>query len=86
VAVAPASCDVVSLGQEKGFAVSADPQNAEEFAQAVRTLAQDQALLRKMGDAARQAAPEYDRQNELRKLVAVVGKAATGAATTKAVD
>ena len=75
LAVAPASCDVVTLGQEKGFAAAADPKNPDVFADVVRALAQDQTLLQRMCEAARKAAPEYDRKKELGKLVGVIAEA-----------
>jgi colanic acid biosynthesis glycosyl transferase WcaI len=72
VAVAPTECDVVSLGKQKGFAISADPDDPTQFADGVRQLLSDAERLRKMGAAATAAAPEYERTQELQKLVAVV--------------
>jgi colanic acid biosynthesis glycosyl transferase WcaI len=74
VAVAPAECDVVSLGKQNGFSVSADPDQPAEFAARVRELASDSARLRAMGEAAATAAPEYNRALELEKLLAVIDK------------
>lgn len=75
VALAPAQCDVVSLGKEKGFGVSADPENAGDFASRVRELVEAGDRLREMGRAAAAAAPEYERARELQKLVGVVEQA-----------
>lgn len=75
VALAPGECDVVSLGEEKGFAVSADPENVEEFTSRVRELVGDAGRLRTMAAAAAVAAPEYERVRELQKLVAAVEQA-----------
>ena len=72
VAVAPSGCDVVSLGEQLGFSVSADPESPEQFAQCVRQILRDGEKLRKMGEAARAAAKEYERSAELAKLVSVV--------------
>jgi colanic acid biosynthesis glycosyl transferase WcaI len=72
VALAPEECDVVSIGGEKGFSISADPDRPEQFADRVRQILSDSDLLRRMGEAAAAAAPEYDRTSELRKLVAIV--------------
>jgi len=72
VALAPEDCDVVSLGKEKGFGVSANPDDAEEFAACVRALLRDPGRLREMACAAAKAAPEFERGRELEKLVAVI--------------
>jgi len=72
VAVAPRECDAVTLGEKAGFAISADPHDAGEFAAAVREIFRDARKLRAMGEAALAVAPEYERGGELRKLVAIV--------------
>src|SRR5208283_5734598 len=59
VAVAPRECDVVSLGEKAGFAISADPDDAAEFAAVVCEISRDAKKLRGMGEAARAVAPEY---------------------------
>jgi glycosyltransferase involved in cell wall biosynthesis len=69
VAVAPKETDVVSLGLRQGFAVAADPDQPAELASAVRDLVRDGNKLRNMGEAARAAAPAYDRAQELQKFV-----------------
>jgi colanic acid biosynthesis glycosyl transferase WcaI len=75
VALAPAACDVVSLGLEKGFSISADPDNPKVFAGCVREMACNPEQVRQMEKAAAAAASEYDRGNELRKLVAILERA-----------
>jgi colanic acid biosynthesis glycosyl transferase WcaI len=75
VAVAPAECDVVFLGKHKGFAISADPDDPAQFAECVRQILFDRQRLRRMGEAAAAAAPEYDRSAELKKLVVTVEEA-----------
>ena len=69
VAVTPKESDVASLGVQQGFAVMADPDKAAELAQVVRRLTADPNRLKTMGDAARTAAPGYDRARELQKFV-----------------
>jgi colanic acid biosynthesis glycosyl transferase WcaI len=68
VAVATEKTDVVSLG----FAVAADPDQPAELIRAVRVLSADVNKLRTMGEAARAAAPAYDRVNELQKFVKLI--------------
>ena len=75
VAVAPPECDCVSLGEKGGFAISADPDKATEFAVAVREISRDARKLRAMGEAALAAAPAYERGDELGKLVAIIEEA-----------
>jgi colanic acid biosynthesis glycosyl transferase WcaI len=71
VAVAPRECDVVSLGEAKGFSISADPDDPAGFAQLVRLLSQNPAQLEAMAKSALAAAPDYERSSELAKLVRV---------------
>jgi glycosyltransferase involved in cell wall biosynthesis len=75
VAVAPSECDVASIGRQKGFSISADPDNPAEFAESVRALLQNPDRLREMEHAAAAAAPEYRRAQELEKLLAIVEEA-----------
>jgi hypothetical protein len=72
VAVATEKTDVVSLGIQQGFAVAADPDQPTELVNAVRVLSADVNKLRTMGEAARAAAPAYDRVNELLKFVKLI--------------
>jgi glycosyltransferase involved in cell wall biosynthesis len=72
VAVAPENCDVVTLGREQGFALAADPDNPDQFAQTIKQLASDPERLGKMEEAAGRAAPRYERNRELRRLVQIV--------------
>jgi colanic acid biosynthesis glycosyl transferase WcaI len=75
VAVAPRECDIVSIGERKGFSIGADPDEPSQFAEAARQIARDPELLRKMGMAAAAAAPEFERSEELRKLVGILEEA-----------
>jgi len=75
VAVAPKDTDVAKIGEERGFAVSADPDDASRVADVVRQIFQNTETLRRMGEAARAAAPDYDRTSELRKFVRIIEEA-----------
>jgi hypothetical protein len=72
VAVAPVDCDVVALGKTQGFAVAADPEAPREFVACVRGLLGDSSRVSAMGDASLLAAPDYDRNRELSKLVRLI--------------
>ena len=76
VAVAPRECDVVSIGEQKGFAVCAEPEDSFEFVEAVRKMSREAERVRRMGQAALAAASEYARDAELAKLVRIVEEAA----------
>src|SRR5690242_20524863 len=71
VAVAPKETDVVSLGAKQGFSVGADPDKPAELVGVVRRLMADVSKLRAMGEAARKAAPSYERSAELQKYLDV---------------
>ena len=72
VAVAPRGSDVVAIGEQRGFSIAADPDDPVQFVDAVRQLIHNPDRLRKMGEAARSVAPEYERGKELKKLVSIV--------------
>ena len=72
VAVAPRETDAVSIGVSRGFAVSADPDKPEEVVSAVRQLVFNANKVKAMGEAARAAAPDYDRVKELQKFVKTI--------------
>jgi len=71
VAVAPEETDVVTLGLRRGFAVFSDPDKPTDLVSSVRALIGDARKLKSMGDAARAAAPDYDRVKELEKFAEV---------------
>jgi len=75
VAVAPSECDVVSLGEAKGFSIAADPDDPARFAQLVRHLSQNPVKLSDMSKSALAAAPQYNRFSELAKLVRIIEEA-----------
>ena len=72
VALAPAECDVVAIGGQKGFSMSANPENPKEFVDSVRRMASNPELVRQMEKAAARSAADYDREQELQKLVAIL--------------
>jgi hypothetical protein len=69
--VAPEETDVVTLGLRRGFAVFSDPDKPTDLVSSVRALIGDARKLKSMGDAARTAAPDYDRVKELEKFAEV---------------
>jgi colanic acid biosynthesis glycosyl transferase WcaI len=75
LAVAPRESDVVKIGEDRGFAISADPDDASDVAHAVRQIFDDAERLRKMGEASRDSARGYDKVDELRKFVRIVEEA-----------
>jgi putative colanic acid biosynthesis glycosyltransferase WcaI len=75
LAVAPHETDVAKIGEERGFAISADPDDVSHVIRAARQMFRDAGLLQKMSEAARVAANDYDRVNELRKFVQIIEEA-----------
>ncbi len=69
IAVAPKETDAVTLGLRQGFAVAADPDQPAELIRAVRDLITDRNKLTNMSQAARAAAPAYNRAQELQEFV-----------------
>jgi colanic acid biosynthesis glycosyl transferase WcaI len=74
VVVAPKETEAASVGIRRGFAVVADPDRPAEVVSAVRALASDANKLKAMGEAARAAAPDYDRVKELQKFVEIIDR------------
>ena len=75
VAVAPRETDAATLAVRQGFGLTADPDNPVELVGAIRSLANDPQRIAAMGAAARAAAFDYDRVNELRKFVQIIEEA-----------
>src|SRR6266436_7010322 len=71
VAVGPAGTDVATLGMRRGLAVFADPDKPADLVSAVRGLVGNAQKLKTMEEAARAAAPDYDRVGELQKFAKV---------------
>jgi colanic acid biosynthesis glycosyl transferase WcaI len=78
VALAPRECDVVSIGEAKGFSISADPSDPAQFAHVVQQLVRDPERVRRMGEAASAAALDYERSGQLRKLVKIIEEVRLG--------
>jgi colanic acid biosynthesis glycosyl transferase WcaI len=78
VAVAPSEIDAVSIGVRRGFALSADPDKPTELVSVVRGLIGDPQKTMAMGQAARAAAPDYDRVKELRRFTEIFEQFAAG--------
>jgi putative colanic acid biosynthesis glycosyltransferase WcaI len=78
IAVAPRETDAVALGEKLGFGVGADPDRPEEVARVIRALTGAPQRLAKMAAAARQAAPAYNRANELRSFLRIVTAGSRG--------
>jgi colanic acid biosynthesis glycosyl transferase WcaI len=74
VAAAPSETDAVSLGEQQGFSVGANPDRPEEIARVILDLANHPERLAQMAKAARDAAPAYDRAKELQKLLQIVSR------------
>ena len=72
VAVAPAETDVATLGARQGFAVRCDPDVPDQLVMAVRLLLQDESQRQRLGRAALEAAPGYDRAGEAAKFERIV--------------
>jgi colanic acid biosynthesis glycosyl transferase WcaI len=75
VAVAPTQTDAAALGLRDGFGVASDPDKPAELVAVVRALLADPAKLAAMGLAARAAASQYARANEIRKFVQILEEA-----------
>ena len=72
LAVAPRETDVAAIGEQRGFAIWGDPEDPEQVACVIRRILRDGNQLRHMGEAARAAANEYDRVNELCKIMGLI--------------
>lgn len=72
VALTPWESDVAMLGERLGFSVWADCDDAEQFAAVTRGMATNEKLVSRMGKAAHEAAPRFERRKELEKLVGIV--------------
>ena len=73
--VAPEESDVARIVRRAGCGVVADPDNADAVVAAVRGLLADRQELTEMGERARAAAAEYERQKQLALFVQAVESA-----------
>ena len=76
VSVASQGTDVASLCQQIGCGVCCDPDRPEELVRAVRELASDPVRLKTMSEAAKAAAPKYDKNVEAHKFIQILEEAA----------
>ena len=76
VAVTARETDVAVIGARRGFSVWADADDPSHVAYEVRQLFRNREMLSKMGEAAKAAAPDYDRVKELQKFVKIIQEAA----------
>lgn len=70
--VAPQETDAAWIATQKGCGLVADPDKPEEMVVAVRALARDAERVKRMGEAARGVAPEYNRVRQLCRFVEIV--------------
>jgi colanic acid biosynthesis glycosyl transferase WcaI len=75
LAVAPPSSDVARIVTSAGCGLAADPDDPGSVAAALRALRAEPHLLEEMGRRARDKAPEYDRDGQLRRLLEIVEEA-----------
>lgn len=75
VAVATPATDAVSLGARQGFSCGVAPDDPASLAALVRRLSGAREEVERMGRAARVAASDYDRVNELRKFMHILEEA-----------
>jgi colanic acid biosynthesis glycosyl transferase WcaI len=79
VAVAPKETDAAALAAREGFGIAADPDSPSELVTVLRALFADPVRLVAMGAAARTAAQQYNRANEIQKFAAILNDVAVGA-------
>jgi hypothetical protein len=79
VAVAPKETDAAVLAAREGFGIAADPDSPSELVTVLRALFADPVRLVAMGAAARTAAQQYNRANEIQKFAAILNDVAVGA-------
>ena len=72
LAVTPRECEPVILGEPAGYTRWADAGDAGAVTRAARELSRDATEVNRMGEAAKAAAPSYDRVKELQKFVQIV--------------
>jgi colanic acid biosynthesis glycosyl transferase WcaI len=75
IAVAPISTDALTLGAKQGFSQGVAPGDTSALVALVRRLSSDAGEVQKMGRAALEAAPDYDRVVELKKFVHILEEA-----------
>lgn len=74
--VAPPQTDAARIVRETGCGLTADPDNPNAIAEAIRSVRNDPARLAEMGRRAQQAAQNYLRENELNRFLQTIEAAA----------
>jgi glycosyltransferase involved in cell wall biosynthesis len=76
LAVARENCDAARIATSQDCGRAADPDNPAAVAQAMREMARNPEVLRRMGERARAIAPDYDKVIHLSKFVQTLEEAA----------
>ncbi len=76
--VSPLNTDAAQIVTRRGCGVAVDPDDPTEMIQEARRMSRDAGWVQQLGEAARAAAPEYDKVLQLEKFVRVVEEAAEG--------
>lgn len=76
--IAPPDTDAARIVSRRGCGVAVDPDDPAEMIRAARRMSRDARWVQQLGQAARAAAPEYDRVSELEKFLRVIEEAAEG--------
>lgn len=84
LAVTPRECEPVILGEPAGYTKWASAGDPGLVAQSVRELFRDPCKLKAMGEAAKAAAPAYDRVKELQRFAQIIA-GLSGAQSSKEV-
>ncbi len=75
--VAPPNSDAARIALQRGCGLTADPDKPDEVVVAARALAGDAERVKRMSEAARGAAREYDRFRELSRFIEIIEEALT---------
>ena len=76
LAVTPPETDAASLGALRGFGVSADPDKPQAMVAGVRALLHEPASLQAMAAAAKRAARDYNRRDEITRFIRTIEESA----------
>jgi glycosyltransferase involved in cell wall biosynthesis len=76
--VAPSNTDAARIVTRRGCGIAVNPEKPLEMIDAARRMSRDAGWLQQLGEAARAAAPEYDKVVQLEKFVRVIEEAAEG--------
>lgn len=77
LAVTPPETDAASLGALHGFGVSADPDKPEAMVVAVRALLHEPVIVQSMATAAKRAARDYNRRDEIVRFIRTIEESAS---------